>query len=73
MNFAFDYKIWSEPEGWFSDEGKGDVKLHNSDVDLTLSLLSKNGALQVDFSEVNVSMDSYEIILDGESDISRAV
>jgi len=45
MNFAFDYKIWSEPGDWIKDEGVGDVNLHNTDIDLELSLTSKNGAL----------------------------
>ena len=45
MNFAFDYKIWSSPNDWIADEGQGDIKLVNSNIDLQLSLLSKNGAL----------------------------
>ena len=61
MNFVFDYKVWSEPEGWIKDNGSGDVKMHNSDIGLELSLTSKNGALQVDFSEVNINMEAYEV------------
>ena len=45
MNFAFDYKVWSEPDGWIKDQGAGDVKMHNADIGLELSLTSKNGAL----------------------------
>lgn len=73
MNFVFDYQVWSEPEGWIKDKGSGDVKMHNSDIGLELSLTSKNGALQVDFSEVNISLEAYEVKLDGDSDFSRAV
>ena len=47
--------------------------MHNSDIGLELSLTSKNGALQVDFSEVNISLEAYEVKLDGDSDFSRAV
>ena len=73
MNFVFDYQVWTEPEGWVEDKGSGDVKMHNSDIGLELSLTSKNGALQVDFSEVNISLEAYEVKLDGDSDFSRAV
>ena len=73
MNFAFDYRVWSEPDGWIKDSGTGDIKMHNSDIGLELSLTSKNGALQVDFSEVNISLESYEVNLDGDSDFSRAI
>lgn len=47
--------------------------MQNSDISLELSLTSKNGALQVDFSDVKVSLESYEVTFDGESDLSRAV
>ena len=34
MNFAFDYKVWSEPDGWFKDQGSGDIMMMNSDMSL---------------------------------------
>ena len=35
VNFAFDYKVWSEPEfEWTKDEGTGKVSVANSDIDL---------------------------------------
>ena len=33
LNFKFDYKVWSDPD-WIADEGEGDLKVFNSDLDL---------------------------------------
>lgn len=44
MDFALDYKVWSEPE-WFADEGSGSFQIRDSDIDLQLHLSSKNGCL----------------------------
>lgn len=44
LDFAFDYKVWSEPE-WIDDEGKGSFKIKDCALDIVLSLTSVNGIL----------------------------
>lgn len=70
--FEFDFKISSEPK-WLDDLGVGIVKIGNCDIELDLQLINNNGVLQVDFSNVNVDLRGYDVVLDGESDLSRAI
>lgn len=72
LDFAFDYKVWSEPE-WIDDEGKGSFEIKDCALDVALSLTSVNGILQVDFSKVNIFLPEFNTTLDGSSDFSRAI
>jgi len=72
MKFAFDYKVWSDPE-WVKEDGKGIISIADSDIDLQLMLTSKNGVLRVDFSEVKIYMQEYNVTLDGNSDFSTVI
>jgi len=72
MHFVLDYKVWSEPE-LIEEEGKGTFSISESDLDLQLMLTSKNGVLKVDFSEVKISMEEYNVTLDGTSDFSTVI
>ncbi len=49
------------------------MKVANCDIDSQLSLTRKDGLLQVDFSEVKIFLQEYNVTLDGSSDLSRGV
>ena len=72
LNFEFDFRVWSEPK-WLDDHGLGYVKVGNCDIHLDLQLKNVDGALQVDFEDVKVDLHDYSVVLDGESDLSRAI
>ena len=72
LDFEFDYSMWSDPE-LLQDDGHGHMRVSNCDIDLQLSLNRKDGLLQVDFSEVKIYLQEYNLTLDGSSDLSRAV
>ena len=73
INFSFDFEAGTEPESWLKEEGKGDFQISGSDIELLLSMTNKNGVLQVDFSDVKVTMAEYDVSLAGSSDISRGI
>eukprot|EP00354_Favella_ehrenbergii_P008214 CAMPEP_0170464956 /NCGR_PEP_ID=MMETSP0123-20130129/9479_1 /TAXON_ID=182087 /ORGANISM="Favella ehrenbergii, Strain Fehren 1" /LENGTH=57 /DNA_ID=CAMNT_0010730729 /DNA_START=512 /DNA_END=685 /DNA_ORIENTATION=+ len=45
----------------------------NCDMGLKLALRESEGALQVDFSDVKMEMNDYNVRLEGNSDMSRTV
>ena len=72
LQFTFDYSVWSEPE-LLLDSGSGRLDMAGCNIDLVLALTQKDGALQVDFTDVKILLLDYTVKLDGSSDLSQAV
>lgn len=72
MAFDFDFKIWSEPE-WLHDAGTGSISVFNADISLSLSLTKGEvGQLEVSYWDEKIHTRDYEVILDGETELSKA-
>jgi hypothetical protein len=72
MNFDLDFKILSRPE-WFSDQGKGHVKITDFDASLHLIPFSKDGKLQFNFEDAILDVLDFDIQMDGNSELSEGL
>lgn len=72
MAFDFDFKIWSDPE-WLHDAGTGSISVFNADISLSLSLTKGSvGQLEVSYWDEKIHTRDYEVILNGETELSKA-
>ena len=64
--------MYSKPD-WIRDRGSAAINLTNLDIKMHLIPYSKQGKLQVDFSNVEIDIDNYECVFNGTSDFSKAL
>ncbi len=72
LSFSLKYRLHSKPE-WVKDSGVGYVNITGLNFSMNLIPYSKNGKLQLDFTEVDIEITNYSTQINGTADFSKTL
>ena len=58
MALSLDFELQSDPS-WLSDKGTGTVTVMDANIIINLHPFNNDGSLQIDFSNVEISIKDY--------------